>query len=269
MRILLICLAIPAIAYGALVVYALLFADQMLFHPLRGSFRTPERLVKVRGENGETLAAVLYPNPSSSQTIWYFHGNAEDLGDTERFLCELHARGYAVFAVDYPGYGLNPGRTTEAGIYASTRAGLRYLREECGVETSTIIAFGRSLGGGPAVELAANEPIAGLILESAFSSAFRVVMHWKLMPFDKFDNLRKIPRVQCPVLIMHGREDRVVPFTHGEALFAAALTKREHLWVDGAGHNDLKLVAEHVYWDVIQSFTQTLSEVGGSEGVWK
>jgi len=245
--------------YGALTAYAGLFSDSLLYHPNMGSYREPRGMLRLPDGRGGTVAALFLPNPQARHVIWFFHGNAEDLGDIEPFLREIHDRGFAVFAVEYPGYGYSTGRPSEAAIYAATQVGWNYLRQEKGIKSDQIIAFGRSLGGGPAVELASREPLAGLILQSAFASAFRVVTHWRILPFDKFNNLGKMPRVTCPVLVMHGGEDRVVPFNHGERLYAAAPGPKQKLWISIAGHNDFVRIAGPKLWWAISEFERSFA----------
>lgn len=213
---------------------------------------------KIILESGD-LSAVFLPNPSARYTLWYFHGNAEDLGDIEPRLRALRDLGFAVFAYDYPGYGRSGGRPSERSITQASRAALVHLRQVHGVTPERIVAYGRSLGGGPAIELAVNEPVAGLILQSAFTSVYRVMTRWPLLPFDKFENLRKIDRVRCPVLVMHGRDDEVVPFYHGEALFAAIRAPKAHLWSDRAGHNDFEWIEAEAYWSALRKFAAGLS----------
>lgn len=245
--------------YGALTAYAGLLSDRLLFHPGMGSFREPQDMLRLPDGQGGTVAALFLPNPKAKHVLWFFHGNAEDLGDIEPFLREVQQHGFAVFAVEYPGYGYSTGRPSEAAIYAATRVGLDFLRREKGVAPDRIIAFGRSLGGGPAVELAARERLAGLVLQSTFASAFRVVTHWRILPFDKFDNLGRMSRVTCPVLVMHGREDRVVPFNHGERLYAAVAGPKQKLWVNLAGHNDFVRVAGPKLWWALDEFERSLA----------
>lgn len=245
-------------AYGLLAAYAWRFSDEQLFHPEYGSRSKLDGWINIKTPSGGILCAVYLPNSASKYTLWYFHGNAEDLGDLGPRLQAFHQKGYAVFAVEYPGYGLNPGIPTEAGIYDATHAGFQYLTEELGVSPEKIIAYGRSLGGGPAIELAANEPIGGLVLESTFTSAFRVVTKVRILPFDKFDNLSKMPDVRCPILVMHGQDDRVVPFSHGKALYATAPDPKHHLWVKFGGHNDLVDWAGPDYWKSFEAFMRDL-----------
>src|SRR5690606_30461216 len=94
-----------------------------------------------------------------------------------------------------------------------------------------IILLGRSVGAGPATQLAAREPVGGLVVESAFTSAFRVLTRVRLLPFDRFDNLKHIRHARCPVLVIHGAEDDIIPPSHGRRLFAAAPEPRAHYWI--------------------------------------
>ncbi|MBI2515906.1 MAG: alpha/beta hydrolase [Opitutae bacterium] len=244
--------------YAAVVVLAYFYSDSVMFQPDYGSRRAPEDMRRIPLPGGGSLAALYLPNPTAKHTLWFFHGNAEDLGDLEPFLREMHRRGFAVFAVDYPGYGLSSGAPSERSVYAATDAAARYLQSELKVPLARVILYGRSLGGGAAVELATHEPVAGLVLQSAFTSSYRVMTGRRLLPFDKFENLRKLPRVTCPVLVMHGRDDEVIPFAHGEALLAAAPGRKSHLWVDGAHHNDFTEVTGERLWQALRDFSEQL-----------
>ena len=153
---------------------------------------------------------------------------------------------------------MSTGTSSEPAIYEATNTAARYLQDTLHVPLARTILYGRSLGGGPAVELAAHERVAGLVLQSAFMSAYRTMTRWRLLLFDKFENLRKLPRVSCPILVMHGRADEVVSFAHGEALYGAAPGPKSHLWIDGAQHNDFISVAGERYWQELQEFSQSL-----------
>lgn len=217
---------------------------------------TPEGLKKIRSGDGGEVAVWHLPHPGARFTVWFFHGNAEDLGDVEPFLRALHAEGFAVFAFDYPGYGHSSGRPTEASLYQSARTARAYLREELKVPATQTLLLGRSLGGGPAVQMAMEEDVGGLVLQSTFTTAYRVMTRWRILPSDQFDNLSKLPRVSSPVLVIHGRADEVIPFHHGETLLAAAAGPRRSLWVPAAGHNDLLGVAGAQYWEALRAFSE-------------
>lgn len=113
---------------------------------------------------------------------------------------------------------------------------------------------GRSLGGALAIDLAARKPLGGLIVESSFVSAYRVVTRFSIYPFDKFKSLAKIGSARCPVLVIHGTKDEVISFWHGEKLFAAANQPKQSYWVEGAGHNDLMDVAGSGYGEAMKRF---------------
>lgn len=244
--------------YGLIAWGAQGIVDSMLYHPEYGSRRDPVGAFRLALPDGTKINALYLPNPKARYTLWYFHGNAEDLGDCEARLREFHAQGFAVFAYDYPGYGLSDGAPSESGIYAANAAALQHLTGKLGVPANRLVLYGRSLGGGPAVDLASKERVAGLILESTFTSVFRVMTRWPLLPGDQFKNARKIPRVACPILIMHGTDDRVIPFHHGKKLFDLARGPKRNLWVQWAGHNDLREMAGEAYWTTFRAFVSEL-----------
>ncbi|HEX6280174.1 MAG TPA: alpha/beta hydrolase, partial [Pyrinomonadaceae bacterium] len=167
--------------------------------------------------------------------------------------------GFAVLAYDYRGYGTSAGAPSEEKSYEDIDAAYRYLTEELRVLPGKIILHGRSLGGGPSTDLAARRPVGGLILESTFTTAFRTVTRYQLVPFDKFRNLDKLALSKCPVLVIHGKDDRTIGFHHGEALFDSAPGMKYSLWVDNAGHNDLADVAGESYLNAIRDFSQELN----------
>lgn len=231
---------VAAMVYGGLILLGLLAANRLMFQPPSASYDGKlAGLQMVPAEDGTQLAVVYLPNPKARHTVFYFHGTAEDIGHNLPLLRELQARGMAVLAFDYRGYGRSGGKPTEDNIYADTRAVLAWAKTQFGLTSEQIIIVGRSVGTGPAVELAANSPVAGLVLISPLASAFRVLTRVKILPFDRFDNLAKAKRVKCPTLIFHGTRDEVIPFADGLKLFAAITAPKTPVWIEGAGHNDI------------------------------
>lgn len=163
-----------------------------------------------------------------------------------------------MLAYDYSGYGLSTGRPSERAAYADVDAAYDHLTRTEGVPPERIIAHGRSLGGGVAADLASRRPVAGLVLESTFTTIHGVVSGFPLVPFDRFRTWSKLPRVRAPVLVIHGTEDEVIGFAHGQRLFQRAPSPKRHYWVRGAGHNDLTWVAGDEYWRVMQDFAASL-----------
>jgi len=182
------------------------------------------------------------------------HGNAEDLGWVLPSLPPLRDLGFGVFAYDYRGYGLSQGRASEQHVYADIDAAYDFLTRELRVPAARIILYGRSLGAGAAVDLAARQSVGGLILESPFLTAFRVMTRIPLFPFDRFRNVDKIGRVRCPVLVMHGEADEIVPLWHGQRLFERAPGPKMFVSVPGAHHNDFMWVAGARYATALRDF---------------
>ncbi|MBN1360519.1 MAG: protein kinase [Sedimentisphaerales bacterium] len=250
----------PLLVYGAVLAVVAVSADRVIFMPLpAASYTDTSDLIELETDDGALIWALHLKNPEARFTILYSHGVAEDLGQLRPFFEEYRKQGYTVFAYDYHGYGASTGKPSETNTYRDVTAAHRYLVERAGVEPENIIAHGRSVGAGPACYLAAREPMGGLILESAFVSALRTVTRIRLAPFDKFDNLKRIDDIQCPVLIVHGRDDDVVAPWHAEKLLARANAPKSKLWVDGATHDDIPLVAGDTYWKAIADLADTVA----------
>jgi fermentation-respiration switch protein FrsA (DUF1100 family) len=232
--------------YGSLAVFAHFGSDRLIFQPHPPGYSLGPDVLTIDA-GGVKVAARYLESQGARYTMLVSHGNAEDLGDLGGLLARLRAIGVNVLAYDYEGYGASEGAASEARVYADIDAAYTYLTTERGVAPGRIIAYGRSLGGAAAVDLASRRPIGGLILESTFTSAFRVITRVPLFPGDKLRNLAKMPQVRCPVLVMHGKRDSLISIEHGEALFHAAPGLKLSLWVDGADHADVPFVAGREY----------------------
>ena len=249
-----------AFIYAVVGAWAWLISDRMIFLPPAPTYRDTADILKVPTSGGERIAAVYLPNPAATYTVLFSHGNAEDLGWVLPSLPPLRDLGFGVFAYDYRGYGLSQGRASEQHVYADIDAAYDYLTRELRVPAARIILYGRSLGAGAAVDLAARQSVGGLILESPFLTAFRVMTRIPLFPFDRFRNVDKIGRVRCPVLVMHGEADEIVPLWHGQQLFERAPGPKMFLAVPGAHHNDFLWVAGARYVTALRDFEALLRE---------
>ncbi|MEG3849113.1 alpha/beta hydrolase [Microcoleus sp. herbarium19] len=246
--------------YAFLCFYAFFFSERLIFQPPPSSQIDSSQVIKIASANGMKISAVHFPNPQAKYTILYSHGNAEDLGGILWVLREIRDSGFAVFAYDYQGYGTSQGKPSEYNTYRDIEAACNYLTQQLGVPAKQIILYGRSVGGGPSIDLASRQTVGGLVVESSFVSAFRVLTRIPILPFDKFVNIDKIGKVLSPVLVIHGKDDEVVPFWHGEQLFAAANEPKLNFWVDGAGHNDLMDVAGDRYAETLRNFAKLVDE---------
>jgi abhydrolase domain-containing protein 17 len=246
-------------AYTIIVVLALAFSDRMMFQPPRSSYTARSLPITSIPVDGATLAALYLPNPAARYTILYSHGNAEDLGYVAPQLQQLHDAGFAVLGYDYRGYGTSTGGPpTTRKATEDAAAAYDYAVRVLGIPPERIVLFGFSVGSGPTMELAALRPVAGVILQSPFKSAFTVVTVVPILPFDRFPNLKHIRQLRAPVLIIHGTRDAIIPFRHGIQLYDAAPGPKQHLWVEGADHNDVVSVAGSQYTAALASFAELL-----------
>jgi abhydrolase domain-containing protein 17 len=245
--------------YIVVCIYAYFFTDNILFQPQPPSYSDTSEILKLKTADGIQISATYLPNPQATYTILYSHGNAEDLGDVIPVLQNIREIGFAVFAYDYHGYGTSQGKPNESNAYLDINAAYDYLTRNLALPSQKIIAYGRSVGGGPALDLASRKSVAGLILESTFITAFRTVTRIPLVPFDRFRNIDKIAHIHFPVLLIHGRSDRTIPFQQGQELFRAANEPKGFFWVDGADHNDVMEVAGTRYGEMLREFSQVVT----------
>ena len=248
-------LIIPVSVYIGLMVFAYSFADGMIFQPQPSSYVDDDSVIKLKTEDGQRISARHFKNQTAEYTILFSHGNAEDIGTSEPFLKELQNAGFAVLAYDYRGYGTSEGTPSEENSYQDIEAAYNYLTKELDIPPEKIIIHGRSLGGAVSIDLAARKKCGGLIVESTFVSAFRVLTGYKVLPFDKFQSINKIKNIECPVLVIHGKKDELIPFWHGEALFKKANEPKASFWIEEANHNDVFLTSGDSYLETIKGFS--------------
>lgn len=195
------------------------------------------------------------PHPSRT-TLLFSHGNAEDIGCTDQQLARLSlGLNVDILTYDYPGYGLNQGSPTELSCNNDAMRCWEHMTTDMSINPRAIVVVGRSIGSGPAIHVmtTAQFPPVGLILVSPIMSCFGVVFpmlsEW---PGDVFCNLSKIKDARCPILIMHGTSDDVVPIScGGHALWTVCKDTQQmcaYHEIIGAGHNDL---LDHYHNDVI------------------
>jgi fermentation-respiration switch protein FrsA (DUF1100 family) len=247
---------------GAVIVYAMVIAilwfmqDSMLYHRSEGApmlndpTLLPKReIVCLATANGLHLRAWYFKAARADMpTVIFFHGNAGDIGNHLPFAKFLIEAGTGLLAVEYRGYGGNPGKPREAGLIADGRAAFAFLNAQ-GVPDSRIVLYGESLGSGVAVQLAAEHHVRALMLRSPYSSIADVAaiqlpyLPARWLVHDRFDSLAKIGLNQAPLFIFHGANDRLIPIALGRRLFEAAAEPKTWLTIDGAGHNDVQTPA--------------------------
>ena len=248
---------IPVCSLAGLLVYGYMFTDRIIFQPPPPGYKDTEQFIKLTTADGTKISAIYLHNENSPYTIIFSHGNSEDLGTVRYKLEELRSMGFSVLGYDYHGYGTSEGRPTEKALYHDIDAVYDYLTKELHVPPDHIILHGFSLGGAVAADLASRRAVGGLILESTFVSAFRVVTHVP-MPFDQFTTLAKLKDIHCPILVIHGREDPVVKFWHGEMLYENANEPKQFLWIENGSHGDVSFIAGQQYEQTLKDFAGAL-----------
>jgi len=247
-----------AVSAGAVVVAAAwLFQRSMIYMPMTGAppsvrtFLDRGEDVTLETADGLRLAAWFVPpeGSASGTTILVFHGNAGDRSFRLPLAQALSKAGHAVLLTDYRGYGGNPGRPSEEGLIADARAARTWLVDRRGVDPTRLVYFGESLGTAVAIRLAVEHPPAAVVLRSPFPSLAEVGRkHYPFLPVqlllrDRFSCSDRIARLTCPVLIVAGEVDSIVPVEHSRSLFDAAPEPKRLVVIPGADHNDFDLLA--------------------------
>ena len=197
----------------------------------------------IESEDGTKIHAWLYQHFNSREILLYCHGNAGSIATRKEKMALMLNSGIDIFTLDYRGYGRSEGSPTEKGLIEDVEAAYQYLLN-LGYDSSNIIVYGASLGGGAAIELACKYKTKAIILESIFTSIpdmARVRMPFvpKFIVRTKFDNFKKISSLKCPVFLIHGDQDEVIPVNMGRQLFEQAVEPKIYYEIKGAGHNNI------------------------------
>lgn len=214
-------------------------ADRLIFPYSKCSYEPALTGLRFMESNDNLqIATRFWPAKNERGLILYFHGNGEDLGHLDSKAATFTQHNFSVLSMDYRGYGLSEGTPSEQHCYDDAQL-LYEAAQKMGYSSEKIIIWGRSVGSGPATELALQQKAKTLVLESPFSSTFRVVTKVAILPFDRFDNLSKIDQIDEPLFILHGDADKVIPSWHSESLFEKHTGKKERHLIPQAGHNNL------------------------------
>ncbi|MFH1618563.1 MAG: alpha/beta hydrolase [bacterium] len=216
--------------------------------------------VMLASSDGKKISAWYFPPADEKPVLLFCHGNGGNISYCLDKIKALLGTGAGVFIFDYRGYGKSSGRPCEKGLYLDAEAALRWLASSAKISPGRIIIYGESLGCAVAVELAGRNPsCGGLVLESPFTSMQE--MGRKVYPFlpvrlivtQKYDSISKMPMLRCPLLVLHSREDEIIPFEMGRKIFEAAHVPKEFVTLRG-GHNDGWAASGNTYLKAIKSF---------------
>lgn len=250
------------VAFAALLYF---YQASFVYYPDRQLVATPDHFglnyepVSFKTTDGLTLSGWYVPAERARGIILFLHGNAGNISHRMLSIQVFNRLRFSTFIFDYRGYGKSEGQPDEIGTYRDAEAAWHYLVRQRNFDPSQIVVFGRSLGAAIASYLAAKYTPRALIIESAFTSVpdlaarfypFMPVRWLTRFHYATKDHLKK---VGCPVLVVHSREDDIVPFAHGHALFEAAQPPKEFLGINGS-HNDALLVTGRRYEQGLDRF---------------
>lgn len=231
----------------------------MIYFPIKRVDQNPGDIglkyedVFLKTADGKTIHGWLIENKDSNKIILYFHGNGGNIGHRLPIIEMLYPLPVNIFMIDYHGYGKSEGRASEQNLYLDAQAAYDYLIREKKYLPAHIILMGSSMGGAVALDLAVREKVGGVILKSTFTSAkdmakdmlffFRWPMVWVR---SDFNSLEKIDSIKAPVLIIHSKEDEMIPYQMSLTLYEKAVEPKKLLLLEKGRHNDLIVTPEYI-----------------------
>lgn len=229
--------------------------------------------VTLTAKDGVRLHGWYVPCANPRAVVLYFHGNAGNISERLESLKIFHGLHLSTFILDYHGYGLSGGSPSEQGTYLDAQAAWEYLVGERRIAPEQILVFGRSLGGAVAAWLIAHHRPRAAIIESAFTSLPAVAAeNYPLFPIRwlaryRYDTLENLRRADCPILIAHSRDDKLIPFHHATELYAAVPGRKGFLWFSG-DHKDGFFTSGEGYVTGLDRFvTQVLDDALADDAV--
>ena len=259
---------IALVSYVGLALFLYFRQSRYVFYPAKGGGLTPATAglvyedVSVKTTDGETIHGWFIPaETNTAGTLLFCHGNAGNIWNRIDAIWLFHELGLNVCIFDYRGYGKSTGGPSEEGTYLDAAAVWDWLVQQRGIEPRRIVLFGESLGGAVAAWLAEKKSPGALVLESSFTSL--PDMAARLYPFlpvrwlcrFRYNTLERISRIACPVLVAHSRQDEMIPFSHGQRLYAAAREPKAFLEMKGS-HNSGRDETGSAYSIAVRGFLE-------------
>ena len=259
-------LKILIIAVAAYLIISLIFyfvQDHFFFHPerlpknFRYKYPFPFDEVDFEMEDGGHVNGLHFQVPNAKGVVYYFKGNSRSIKGWGKFARDFLGKGYDFFVVDYRGFGKSRGRRTEAILYNDSQHVYKWLAER--YEEEKIIIYGRSMGSGIAARIASWNRPRMLILDSPYYSFFHQInrygfllpIRWILRYQIRTDRFLK--KVQCPIFLIHGTRDRLIPFRFSKMLKDISPSRTRLFPISGGGHNDLPDFPEYhqILYDIL------------------
>ena len=201
----------------------------------------------------------------SVATVLFSHGNAGNIADRLDRVLRWREVGADFLLYDYRGYGKSTGSPDEEGTYRDGRAAYDYLVKGRQVDPARLVLMGESLGCAVSIQLAIERKAAGLVIEAPFASiAHMANAIYPFLPLGSFirtryENVKKVPQLKMPLLVVQGTRDEVIPVSQGKMVFDAAPEPKQYLAIEGAHHNDVYVVGGEGYR---RAFAEFVARVG-------
>jgi hypothetical protein len=275
-------LGISIVSYLCLCLALLIWQNRLIFFPSVPLEATPDQVglsyqdVTIPVLTWQGKLAQLHgwwiPNPTSPDVLLYLHGNAGNIGVNLGPVQTFYKAGFSVLAIDYRGYGQSKGDfPKESEVYRDAQAAWKYLVNNRGIPPQHIFLYGHSLGGAIAIDLAVRHPVAGVIVDSTFTSMRDMARYhpiYNLFPIEliltqRFDSLAKLSLLKSPLLVIHGTEDRKVPTSLGRILFESATVPKKLFLIPCADHENTMGVAGKYYLQTVREFKELVRSQGG------
>lgn len=270
MRLLLLFLILLTAGYAILSVLLYLYQGRLVYFPdpvVRGTpadagLEYQERWITTA--DGERINAWWLPAArGEAPTLLFLHGNAGNISQRLDSLRIFNSLGLNSLIIDYRGFGRSSGKPSEQGTYLDAQAAYDFLLRDLGISSQRLIIFGRSLGGGIASWLASRNDCAGIIIESSFLSVPELgqeVYPWlpvRWLARIRYDSAARMPELNCPLLVVHSRDDQLIPFRHGQGLYTLANEPKYFLEISG-NHGNGFLSSGKRYQNGLKLFLMSL-----------
>ncbi|MCX6143385.1 MAG: alpha/beta hydrolase [Ignavibacteriales bacterium] len=263
-------------AVSALIIWTIvlmIFEEKFIYFPQKypkGAYDQARSIPNLRDcwiktKDSVTIHAWFAPAESARATLVVSHGNAGNISHRYLLLRSLQRHGFNVLMYDYRGYGRSEGTPTEDGIYKDGLAAYDYAVSLPEVKPERVFLWGTSLGGAVAIDVATHRQVAGLILESTFTSAkdvARIVYPFlpvQLFMHTKLNSLEKIRTLSIPILLIHGAHDSIIPIGLGRKLFNAANEPKDFYEIPNADHNDTFFMGGDDYFARVDRFAASIT----------
>ena len=261
--------------YLCICLYLYFFQNRFLYYPTHDIAVTPDQAGLAYTDqffdlpNGDKIHGWFVPGDSTGPTVLFLHGNGGNVGHRIEHLHLLNSLGVSTLIIDYRGYGQSSGSPSEANLYADAEIAYQWLIDSKHVTPAKLFVLGESIGGAVAIDLATKQKIAGLIVESSFTSLREIAQHsFPIVPTglllrSDYNSTAKLPRVTVPILVSHSPDDDIVPYAIGCRLFEAANPPKQFVQLSGS-HNDRGYLADSAYVDALRRFFTAPTTISNS-----